>query len=229
LVELDNIAVTTRALRTLSYGNEINDEIVNFFMRLLQRRDDLYCRQTGAHGSVFYSSMFYKRLLFEGKYDYSQVKTRKHGVWTIPGIFDKDMIVIPIHMEGPPKHWTLMVAHMKLKTVAYFDSTGAKGLHHIKIMLKWLGDVWADHYDNDHLSPENLTNFSRASCPSKLEATWWTQVDHGNSAPQQRASLDCGVFVMLAADYISAGLPLLYSQANCALYRELLASMMLPQ
>jgi Ulp1 family protease len=228
-VDVDGLTITLKHIQSLNYNTECQCEVINVFMRLLQHRDNHSCSISGLPGSVFYSAALHSLLVgTTGKgYDFSQVQRWK-ATEHIAGIFEKELLFFPIHTINP-RHWTLVVVYMKLKRVAYFDSMGGSGLKHIETMIRWLGDVWTEQYSNKAVSVNSIAVYGTPGYPAKLMASWWTRQDNRKDVPQQVQSLDCGIFAMLCADYISADLPLLFTQAFCNMYREQLASMMLPE
>ena len=47
----------------------------------------------------------------------------------------------------------------------------------------------------------------------------WTTYSRSHEIPQQGNGFDCGVFTIIAANFLSDNLPLLYSQGNMGLFR----------
>jgi Ulp1 family protease len=52
-------------------------------------------------------------------------------------------------------------------------------------------------------------------------------VDHGKNSPQQGNGVDCGVFVCINAEFISEGIPLLYSKLDLPLVRRKITAYLL--
>jgi Ulp1 family protease len=73
--------VTLKRFRTLRPGEWLSDEIIHYYFRLLQQRDDELCKTDPTHAKChFFKSFFMTKLNNEGhlerdgEYDYSNVK-----------------------------------------------------------------------------------------------------------------------------------------------------------
>lgn len=76
LVERFGIPMTRRLMRGLEPGTWLNDEIVNYYTRLHQKRDNRLCRKRDStrRASRFFNLYFMSKLLEEGKYNYARVR-----------------------------------------------------------------------------------------------------------------------------------------------------------
>jgi len=173
----------------------LNDEVINMYMTMLQDRDVLLCRDDpDRRPSHFFSSFFIERVLVLGKYTYNNVRrwTRKFD------IFSKGKIFFPINISNV--HWTLAMADMVSKKIEYFDSLAGSGEQFTTAILRWLGDV-----ANSNSKQFNISD--------------WTINNSVDEAPRQLNSVDCGVFTVMYADFLSDDLALLFSQSDIPRFR----------
>jgi hypothetical protein len=118
---LFNIEMTRKKCSSLLPNGWINDEVINFYFQLLQKRDNaLYqCIGYPKAKNFFFNSYFMNKLLDVGvsdKYNYSQVRK-----WTKKiNIFTREKCFIPVNISL--SHWTLIVIFMSTKKVIYYDS-----------------------------------------------------------------------------------------------------------
>ncbi|GAA5920613.1 hypothetical protein JCM6882_001973, partial [Rhodosporidiobolus microsporus] len=120
--------VEARNLRRLKDGDWLDDEVINFHGKLINRRSD-EADKTGERGEgerrlrkVFcFPTMFYNKLLEEkGDVDkgFNNVKrwTKKFDT------FAKDIIIVPINQGG--NHWVCAAVNLAKKRIEYYDSMG---------------------------------------------------------------------------------------------------------
>ena len=113
-------------------------------------------------------------------------------------IFEMDKIFFPINIDN--MHWTLAVVYPQKKRIEYFDSMRGKGEFYMAGLLQWIKDE-ASTKGHD-INMEEWTTYSRS-----------------HEIPQQGNGFDCGVFTIIAADFLSDNLPLQYSQSDMRLFR----------
>ncbi len=120
LAEIRSIIIEPKDLRTLQDGKWLNDEVINFYFKLIEER---------SQGSVFtLNTFFFKKLAGSG---YDEVKR-----WTAKvNIFAYERILIPIHL---PEHWCLAELDMQEKKIFYYDSLGGMNETCLIILLSWL-------------------------------------------------------------------------------------------
>ena len=118
LVEFDNIPVTSKSMCTLQPLTWVNDEVINFFFKLLLARE----KGGGKHADMptchFMQTNFYPMLAEQHSkgYCYNDVKR-----WTRQtDIFTKHLVMVPIHCRS--NHWTLAVVNMNEGRFEYYDS-----------------------------------------------------------------------------------------------------------
>jgi sentrin-specific protease 1 len=188
-----NIDMTRNKIRCLIPYTWLNDEVINFYMRLLQQRDDklveLEERKVSSH---YFSSFFIVKMYkwsndVQGEYTYSYIKR-----WTKNfNVFLKDKIFIPININNT--HWTLIIVYIQLKIIRYYDSLMGRDIkNHMIHVLKWLKDESKEKYNNSY--PVNDEE--------------WQLIDQGEvDLPRQSNGYDCGVFIILYADFRSDNIP----------------------
>lgn len=111
LIEKFNLKITRRDIQTLNGLNWLNDEVINFYMQLLEDRAQKNERYPPIHT---FSTFFYAGLQSRG---HAGMKR-----WTKKvNIFEKQLIIIPIHLH---MHWCLIVIDLMKKEINYYDSMG---------------------------------------------------------------------------------------------------------
>jgi sentrin-specific protease 1 len=192
VVDKFNIDITVGKLVCLRRNTWLNDEVVNFYMAMLQERDARLCSASnGARlPSHYFNSFFMTKLLENGQYNYGQVKrwSKKFDVFAL------DRVFIPINLNNT--HWVMAVVFVQKKEIHYYDSMSGSGKRYLDAMLKWLVDE-AREKKGEQLDPEQ-----------------WKLSDQEQNVPQQQNGYDCGVFSIMCADYVSDNLPLSYVQED---------------
>ncbi|KAL1505122.1 hypothetical protein AB1Y20_008881 [Prymnesium parvum] len=190
LAELNNVPVRRRDMKTLAPRQWLNDEIVNSFIELLKMRESQNTSLPRVH---FFSSLFYTKLT-EHNYKYNSVRRWTSEKKIKGSVFDKEMIMVPVHCHG--NHWTLAVVNFKKKQFEYYDSLlGGPDdvLHNLRL---WLQD---EAQDKNRLP---------------LDLSEWTDVVPKDGIPKQQNGHDCGVFMCKMADHLSQGAVLSFTQAD---------------
>ena len=127
LADYQNIPISGRDMATLRPRKWLNDEVINYFLKLLERRDASALEATRPR-CHFFSTNFYTKLAeTPAGYKYELVArwTRKKDV------FSKDLIIVPIHRHG--NHWTLAVINMKQKRFEYMRSTSSTSPRPVRV------------------------------------------------------------------------------------------------
>ena len=191
-----NTEITKRKLKCLGCETWLNDEVINFYMNMLQQRDISLCMlNKNRRKSHFFNSFFVERLLVtDGCYKYESVKR-----WTKTfTIFEMDKMFFPINICN--SHWTLAVVYPPKKRIEYFDSSGGNGQIYRNGLLRWI----KDEADKNGLC---------------LIIDEWTTYSRSHEIPQQVNDWDCGMFAIIAADFLSDNLPLHYTQNDMPSFR----------
>lgn len=136
LFEKFSIPMTRRLIQCLKPGTWLNDEVINFYMCMLQERDEALCKQfPNRRSSHFYNSFFISKLLdADGRYNYNNVKR-----WSKKfNIFEKDKVFCPVNIGN--SHWTLGVIYVQKKEIRYYDSMASLGRRFLDGMLNYMKD-----------------------------------------------------------------------------------------
>ncbi|KAJ1447670.1 hypothetical protein M885DRAFT_471721, partial [Pelagophyceae sp. CCMP2097] len=188
-----NAEVTGEHAARLNPGGWLVDEVVNFYMALLQDRDNRRCKADSTLKPChFFNSFFIAKLMGPDAQSYSYAGVRR---WTKKvDLFAKRIFFAPVNVGN--MHWCLAAIDMELKTVRYYDSMGGSGSAYLRALMRYLGD---EHQDKRG---------------SPFDATGWTMVATTPDTPQQSNGFDCGVFASYCAHYVSLGVKPSFSQQN---------------
>lgn len=201
LTEKYAIPITRSKLSALRPNTWLNDEIINFYMGLLQDRDAELCKNNPSRNSSHYfNSFFMNKVLDENDkrvYTYSAVRR-----WTKKfDIFTKRRIYFPINISNT--HWTHLVLYIEAREIHYYDSMGGNGEKYMRAILKWVVDEARD----------------KKKAIDGYDVSDFRLIDHGHNIPQQENGYDCGVFSCMFADFDTDDLPFQFSQENLADFR----------
>jgi sentrin-specific protease 1 len=193
-----DIPIINSTIIRLRPGVWLNDEIVNFYMSMLQERDkELVRRYPKRLPSFFFNSYFITELLDKGGYKYANVER-----WSTRfkiNIFEMNKIFFPVNIAN--NHWTMAIINMSKKQVCYYDSFHAKGERYLNGLLNYIVDEGKTKY--------NMT----------IDKSEWSFISGDNSSPRQTNGCDCGVFSVMCADFLSDDLPLSYHQSEMNTFR----------
>lgn len=200
LANINGCIITEEDLMRLRPGIWLNDEIVNAYLELVDKRmEELRgegkdgTRENGRRAgklpkvkimnSFFYSTLVsYNRAQQRSGYDYARVRrwTRRFDV------FSYDMLIIPINQQNT--HWTLGVVNFQDKYVMHLDSLGNGGSEKIReYLMRWVKDEAMDKRKGEGF----------------LESEW--KLVARPDVPRQENSDDCGVFTCKFADFLARG------------------------
>ena len=203
LADFRNIPITRGDMATLRPGQWLNDEVLNFFFKLLQQREE--SKMDPALPSChFHQTNFYTKLAeCRGGYKYDEVARWTRNM----DVLGKDLIMVPIHLHG--NHWTLAVINMKQNRFEYYDSLYYKITHydHRKVfrnLRRWLQD-------------ESLNKKNRPFDTSGWEDVVWKR----GETPGQIGGKDCGVFMSRTAEWLALGAVLSFTQGDIGFLRQL--------
>jgi len=190
-----NVELTGENAERLNPEGWLVDEVVNFYMALLQDRDDRHCKaDPTARPCHFFNSFFVSKLMGTDAelYSYDGVRRFTKKV----DLYGKRLVVVPINVGN--LHWTLAAVYMEQKTVRYYDSMGGSGsgLVYLRALLRYLGD---EHQDKKGVP---------------FDSAGWTMVPTTRNTPQQLNGFDCGVFASYCAHYVSLGAKPSFSQQH---------------
>jgi sentrin-specific protease 1 len=132
-------------------------------------------------------------------------------------IFEMSKLFLPINFSNT--HWTLAVVYMEERRIRYHDSlynvisSRETGVHICQQILRWLFDAAKNTYES-YLDVSTFTVDTRHS---------EEQNNDDGYVPKQTNGVDCGVFTIMMADYLSDDLPLQFSQKDIPRFREKIA------
>ena len=175
LIDKFNHKITVRTLATLRDGKWLNDEVINFYMLLLQQRDDSIISTTlpQHQPSRFFPSFFITQLLSKrlNNYDYRQVRrwTKSFDVF----VFEK--LYFPINISN--SHWTLAVVYMQTRRIQYYDSLHSTTTTYLTALKRWIQDEHAD----------------KKGSPLPRNEDWELIPCSSETTPKQANGYDCGV------------------------------------
>ena len=215
LVNKARITLRVADMELLEGAAWLNDEIMNSFSALINHRSML---QQGAAAAAtggglplgvrvcMLSTYFYSRLSARmGCYDYDGV--REWGKKRSLNLERVDVVLVPVNLHRT--HWILVTVDIKRCTFHYYDSLGADDTSGVLVNVqRWLGDE------------------VRSRLGDQAAATWavdsWKTMDV-DGLPVQLDGGSCGVFVLAAADCLSLGVPVHFSQEQVGALRQRIA------
>lgn len=200
LIKRFNVELLRKHLLCLRPQEWLNDEVINFYLSLLQERSRLSdkCRKCWIPNSFFWS-----KLAGCAGYNYKDVRR-----WTTKAnidIFCLDCIVFPINVQG--MHWALGVVDMEKRGFLYFDSMFSNPHpNFVSYLRRYLEDehmnkkkIPLDHVDDWGLLPNT-------------------------SVPQQRNGFDCGVFTCCFAEHFLTRKHFSFDQDDMPVFRRRIAA-----
>ena len=175
-------------------------------MLLLRARDRELCEVDNSKLSSHYFDSNFLSILHGKKYSFEvDLRSRSQDL----NIFSLDKIFFPSIKDN---HWTLFILFVQLKQIHYFDSSYGmvtrrsgpnKDTKTMQSILHWVADVAKHETINCDISQFRLIDYK---------------------TPQQFNTTDCGVFMIMYADFLSDNLPLTFSAANISFFRNKIAA-----
>lgn len=186
-----SVDLTRKQLACLRPGQWLNDEVINFYYKLLQERSK---KLAGGPKCWFPNSFFWPKLSGAGHDNYSFKEVKR---WTIKAkidIFELDYVLFPMNIGE--SHWAMGVIDIRENGFRYFDSMFCKPHRNFVPFLR--------HYVQDE---------HKARKGKEIQGIEdWDLIRHKTPVPQQNNGYDCGVFTCFFADYVSAGRELEFDQ-----------------
>ena len=189
---IEEYSVTKRSLLTLQEGRWLNDQVVDYYFKLLEMRSNVqrHC--------IIYTSSFMSKLLDHNlEYNFQKIVTKVKN-----NMFQKNKIILPIKIDN--MHWATGVIYVHSKKIRIYDSMGANRDLYLKALLRFVKDSWHTIYNG----------------MSFQDSEQWKLVDHTNEIPIQNKEHDCGVFCCMYADCISNDAELNFSNENIQQSRQ---------
>ncbi|PHJ16155.1 ulp1 protease c-terminal catalytic domain-containing protein, partial [Cystoisospora suis] len=203
LIDKFNIALTTNELDCLVGSNWLNDEVINFYMQMIQERNVKQRAQGQDIWKIFVFNTFFYAKLTGGhapdvNYDYQAVRrwTKRQKV----DLFERDLILVPLHVNE--LHWTLGVVDMRKgkRKIYFFDSLKGCNKTWFTTMRRYLQDEYLDKHG------EKLEEIDDWYIPPDFRSEDYT--------PQQENGYDCGVFICQMAECIADGREFDFNQTH---------------
>lgn len=197
----------------------LNGELMNSFIALINARDSQRASSSqldrvghpGADALTtprtrMFGTYFFSRLVpMVGAYDYDGV--RRWGAGLQLDLAAVDIILIPINQRG--NHWTLVEVNVQDQYFRYYDPFGVTDDGgYVNAVRRWLVD--------------ELRSTLGESAVLEWSVDEW-QVPEDADLPRQADGGSCGVFVLIAALYLSEGKALTFSQGDVDVLRQRIA------
>lgn len=191
-----SLDVSRADLLTLSPGEWLNDEVINFYLQLIVAHASK--PPTGLQIHAF-NTFFYAKLSEDG---YGAVRRWTKRV----DIFAKDVILVPIHLG---MHWCMAAINMRKKRFEYYDSLGGKNSACLRALREY---VVAEHADK------------KGGGGGAIDLSGWTDyMPSRDEIPQQKNGFDCGVFACMFAEAIARDAPFAFTQKDMPALRQRMA------
>lgn len=209
MVSYFNVKITREKLECLRPCEWLNDEVINFYFKLLQERSE---KSPGLPQCWFTNSFFWEKLsggaaVSNAAYSYGDVRR-----WTVRAaidIFAMDYVVIPMNIGE--MHWALSIMDFRTSSFRYMDSMRCPPCENL------------EHYLRRYLEDEHV---SKKGAPF-VGADAWHMAPVDPQLPQQDNGFDCGVFTCFYADFFSAGQAIEFGQFDIPALRARLAARIL--
>lgn len=198
-----SVDVKKSQLECLRPGEWLNDEVINFYYKLLQERSK--SKKEGPK-CWFPNSFFWTKLSGNTKeYNFKEVRR-----WTIKAkidVFELDVVIFPININD--SHWAMGAIDLRAKGFRYFDSMFSKPHKNFEPFLQ------------RYLADEHKAKKGGKVLEGVEE---WKLLTPESPVPQQRNGYDCGVFTCFFADYFSLDKPMTFEQDDMPDLRQRLAA-----
>lgn len=163
------IGITWRILRCLRPRTWINDEVVNFYLGLMQRREVQLGRPV-APRVHFHSSFFGDKLYVNtGAYSFQAIK-KWHRRWPY-SLLSCERIIVPLHLTA---HWVLVCVDLVDNKAFYLDSMPALGNSHM-VRLRCSSpshSSWRSHVHPPHDRTTSSTTSRTWLCFTRSRSSW---------------------------------------------------------
>eukprot|EP00939_MAST-03C_sp_MAST-3C-sp1_P001075 g1075.t1 len=174
LAESKCVPLSRKKFSCLRAGGWLNDEVVNFYLEVLQKYADRASSRIYIHSTFLYEKLVRDR----GGYNYDNVRRWTRNV----NLCHLDALLIPINFTD--YHWAMVLVTLKDRTIWYVDSLQKSLRSREKIVLAHI-----ERYLNDEIVDKGFAksplSWTRASRSGDLR---W------HAVPRQKNGIDCGVF-----------------------------------
>eukprot|EP00928_Gymnodinium_smaydae_P096842 TRINITY_DN8634_c0_g1_i1.p1 TRINITY_DN8634_c0_g1~~TRINITY_DN8634_c0_g1_i1.p1 ORF type:complete len:456 (+),score=101.28 TRINITY_DN8634_c0_g1_i1:39-1370(+) len=191
LVSRFSVDLTRQQIECLLPGTWLNDEVINFYYKLLQERS----KRPGYAKCWFANSFFWPKLSGNNnEYSFKDVKR-----WTTKAkvdVFALDYVLFPMNIGET--HWAMGAIDFKAKGFRYFDSMFCNPHRNFAPFLR-------RYLDDEHKAKKGGKPFP--------DVENWDLIK-GERPPQQKNGYDCGVFTCFFGDYFSAEKEMIFCQED---------------
>ncbi|XP_050090272.1 sentrin-specific protease 2-like [Anopheles aquasalis] len=191
VIDKFKIQITGDAFRTLDGNTWLNDEVINFYMQLLQYRSEQ--RRDQGLPKVYSKSTFFLSSLRRSGYSGVRRYTKKVD------LFSFDLIVVPVHVNEV--HWCMAIIDLRRKAIEYYDSLGAPNNPVLDMLENYLCQESMDKrqvpFDKTGLTKRNMSE-----------------------CPKQNNGSDCGVFSCMFAEFLTRDHPITFNQSRMQYFRR---------
>jgi len=185
--------ITRNNFRLLYCDSWLNDEIINGYMDLINRRDLILSESRSCYA---FNSFFFEV--------FSKSGYRRVAKWTTQAnvdIFSLDKLLFPLNQNY---HWVLAAVNFVKKRFELYDSLGAAfDLSVLSLLEIWLKQESLDKRKIDYSTED------------------WTRVQI--ECPRQKNAIDCGVFVCQFAERLSVDQEFDFQQSDIPAIRQMMA------
>lgn len=162
------VEVSRRNLRTLRRHVWLNDEIINHYMFLLNKCQDIFCKKNVERRRChFLNTYFFEKINPDSEFhDFKQAEKMRKRM-TEPDIFKLDVLFIPINLGHI--HWCGVSDEFEKKSIRVFDSHGGGYEPYARTVFEYLKEVHLKIYEQP-----------------LPEQNYWTISLSGNDVPRQK-------------------------------------------
>lgn len=183
-------SATNRDIAKLRPGEWINDEVITFYMTMINQRSAAAeearqhpgydKRWNGIYRTHAFNSHFWAKLDTAG---YQSVARWTRRV----DIFAKDIILVPCNLGN--SHWTCAAINFRRGRIEYYDSMGGRNYRLVEKLRDYL---------HQEMKDKGKTFQGTAVDIDALDEYYGA-----NTSPQQRNGFDCGIFVCATLEQLS--------------------------
>ena len=182
-------------LKTLKGSEEVNDEVINRFFQLIDLRSE---NDPSLPKSKSFNHSFMTLLM---KHGHTRVARWTKNV----NIFKFKVLFFPIFDVN---HWTLAVIDFESMTIRSYDSAGRDiiGKGYLQALKDFVHVEWALKSEKD-LEASSISNI------------FGLELESVKDIPQQ-VYLDCGIFCVRYAEYLSRGSKITFTTSDIPKFRK---------